>query len=124
MKQIIRKNKTNQVLNMPKTAYYTLRDLFDVNQHFNAEITIRVRLDVLRNDGKVVEIGWLTGGKGRPQKIFAQTPVTQTTLAKAKADNVSLVDNVDKLINVITVTSPTKTPSVIPTVVTSGICKS
>lgn len=105
MKQT-RKNKTNQVLNMPKTPYYTLIDLFGLNGHFNASITIRVRHSKLIEDGKVVEIGSLTGGKGRPQKVFSMTPVSQATLNKAKAENINLVDNADKLVNVINVSTP------------------
>lgn len=106
MKQTPRKNKTNQVLNMPKSPYYTLRDLFAINKHFNVDITIRVRHSKLIEEGKVAEIGAVPGGKGRPQKVFSLTPVTQTTLAKAKADNINLVDNANKLVNVVNVSSP------------------
>lgn len=106
MKQTPRKNKTNQVLNMPKTAFYTLRDLFAINKHFNVDITIRVRHAKLIEEGKVAEIGAVPGGKGRPQKVFSLTPVTQITLSKAKAENINLVDNADKLVNVISVSSP------------------
>jgi hypothetical protein len=104
-----RKNKTNQVLNMPKASFYTLKELFDLNTHFNAEITIRVRHTKMIEDGKVAEIGAVAGGKGRPQKVFAVTPVTQTLLNKAKAENINLVDNADKLVNAINVSTPTPT---------------
>lgn len=108
MNKSTRKNKTNQVLNIPKTPYYTLRDLFAMNKHFNAEITIRVRHTALIEEGKAIAIGTIPGGKGRPSKVYSLTPVTQTTLNKAKANNIMLVDNADKLINVpvINVTSP------------------
>ena len=117
MKQT-RKNQTKLVLNMPTTSYYTLEELFALNKHFNAEITIRVRHTNLIESGKVKEIGCLTGGKGRPSKVFAATPVTQLTLDKARQNEINLVENVNKLINVISVT-----PSPIVKV-TSGIMSS
>jgi hypothetical protein len=104
-----RKNKTNQVLNMPKASFYTLKELFDLNTHFNAEITIRVRHTKMIEDGKVAEIGAVAGGKGRPQKVFAVTPVTQNLLSKAKSENINLVDNADKLVNAINVSTPAPT---------------
>lgn len=116
-----RKNKTNQVLNMPKTTYYTLKELFDSNTHFNAEITVRVRHTKMIEDGKVAEIGAVAGGKGRPQKVFAVTPVTQIVLNKAKANNINLVDNADKLVNAINVTTPSAPVSpVAPSTVTAS----
>jgi hypothetical protein len=110
MKKNTRKNKTNQTLNMPKKAYYTLKELFAINKHFNAEITVRVRHTNVIEDGRVAEIGAVPGGKGRPQKVYALTPVTKTLLEKVRADGISLVDNAEKLINIINVapnTSPT-----------------
>lgn len=80
-----------------------------MNTHFNAEITIRVRHTKMIEDGKVAEIGAVAGGKGRPQKVFAVTPVTQILLNKAKAENINLVDNADKLVNAINVSTPTPT---------------
>lgn len=101
-----RKNKTNQVLNMPKTPYYKLQDLFDINTQFNAEITIRVRHTKEIESGRVAEIGSMPGGKGRPLKVYAYTPVSQATLNRAKAGGMNPVDNVEKLINAISVTTP------------------
>lgn len=101
-----RKNKTNQVLNMPKTPYYKLQELFALNPQFNAEITIRVRHTKEIEAGRVAEIGSMPGGKGRPLKVYAYTPVSQATLNRAKASGMNPVDNVEKLINAISVTSP------------------
>ena len=107
-----RKNKTNQVLNMPKASFYTLKELFDLNTHFNAEITIRVRHTKMIEDGKVAEIGAVAGGKGRPQKVFAVTPITQHLIDKATAAKINLVDNATKLVNAVTVTTPA--PATVP----------
>jgi len=106
-----RKNKTNQVLNMPKTPYYKLRELFDLNPQFKAEITIRVRHTKEVEDGRVAEIGSMPGGKGRPLKVYAYTPVSQATLTRAKASGMNPVDNVEKLINAVSVTTASVTPT-------------
>ena len=111
-----RKNKTKQVLNLPKTPYYTLEELFAINPQFNnINITMRVRHTKMVEDGKVAEIGNKTGAHGRPAKVYAQTPVTQLTLDKAEANKITLVDNAKNLVNFINVTPPyatNVTPSV------------
>ena len=68
--------------------------------------------------GEVVEIGCIPGEKGRPQKVFSMTPVTELTLAKARAEKINLVDNADKLVQVMSVTN-TPTQTVSPTVTTT-----
>jgi hypothetical protein len=104
MKQI--KNKTEKVILWPKTTYFTNRDVFVLNKEFK-EITIRVRITGENGEiakGTVAEIGFIPGGKGRPQKVYALTPITNTVLNKAKADGVELVDNAEKkFINVVSV---------------------
>ena len=112
MKQTTHKNKSSQLLNLPKTTYYTLQDVFDINPQFNdIFITVRVRHTKMIEAGKVVEIGSIPGGKGRPPKVYAVTPVTQITLAKARANNINLVDNADKLVNIINVNALPSTSS-------------
>jgi len=115
MKQNTRKNKTNQSVTWPTTTYFTITDLHKLNPKF-VNITLRVRLSNAIKDGNVAEIGAVPGGKGRPQKVFSMTPVTQSTLNKAKADNINLVDNADKLVNVINVATPAAS---VPPVVTA-----
>lgn len=111
MKQITRKNKTNQSVTWPTTTYFTIEDLHKLNPKF-VNITLRVRLANAIDSGEVAEIGAVPGGKGRPKKVFSLTPVTQITLNKAKADNINLVDDADKLVNVVSVS--TQTPAVSP----------
>lgn len=106
MKPNSRKNKTNQSVTWPTTTYFTIADLHKLNPKF-VNITLRVRLANAIEESKVVEIGSVPGGKGRPQKVFSLTPVTQNTLNKAKADSINLVDNSEKLVNVISVTPAT-----------------
>lgn len=101
-----RKNKTNRSLVLPKTVYFTLKDVFALNKRdFPIEITVRVRMMAQIEDGKIAEIGSIPGGKGRPQKVFAMTPVGPNTLAKAKADGITPVDNADKMFGVVSVTN-------------------
>ena len=109
MKQNTRKNKTNQLVVWPTAPYFTIAQLHNLNPKF-VNITLRVRLANAIEEGKVVEIGWVPGGKGRPQKIYSLTPVQQNTLNKVKADGNALADNAEKLVNVITVSTPTTTP--------------
>lgn len=113
MKQNSRKNKTNQKVTFPTTPYFTIKDLHNLNAKF-VEITLRVRLTNAIQDGTIAEIGSLTGGKGRPKKVFSLTPVTLTTINKARQDNVNMVDNADKLVNIINVSHSAAriTPSV------------
>lgn len=111
MKQ--RKNKTNQAVVWPTTTLFTIKELHRLNPKF-VNITLRVRLTNAIEDGKVAEIGSIPGDKGRPQKVFSLTPVTQATLNKARAERINLVDNADKLVQIITVTNPVLTPAVNP----------
>ena len=108
MKQNTQKNKTNQEVSWPNTPYFTIAELHNLNPKF-INITLRVRLANAIETGKIVELGAQTGGKGRPQKVFAVTPITQTTLNKAKSENINLVDNADKLVTVASVSKPVST---------------
>lgn len=99
-----RKNRTNQTVTWPTTAFFTIQELHNLNPKF-VNITLRVRLTNAIEAGQVAEIGSVPGGKGRPQKVFTRTPVTQNTLAKARQDGINLVDNADKLVNVVSVTA-------------------
>jgi len=122
MKQNTRKNKTNQSVVWPSTSYFTIKELHRLNPKF-VEITLRVRLTNSIEDGEIAEIGSVPGGKGRPQKVFSLTPVTQITLNKAKQDNISLVEGADKLVNVLNVTTSTLSP-VTPSVNTPPVAVS
>jgi hypothetical protein len=111
MKQNIRKNKTNQSVIWPTVSPFTIKDLQKLNPKF-VNITLRVRLTNAIEDEKIVEIGAVPGGKGRPQKVFSLTPVTKTVLDTATAAGINLVDNAEKkLVNVVSVTN---TPQVSP----------
>ena len=109
-----RKNRINQVVVWPSTMFFAIeRDLLVLNPKFK-KITLRVRLANAIKEGKVSEIGTIPNpkGKGRPLKMFAMTPVTQNMLNKAKAEDITLVDNAEKLIHVISV-NPSSTSSVV-----------
>lgn len=107
-----RKNKTNQVVVWPSTMFFAIeKDLLKLNPTFK-KITLRVRLANAIKEGKVSEIGSIPNpkGKGRPIKMFAMTPVTQNMLDKAKSEEITLVDNSEKLVSVISVNSPMTSP--------------
>ena len=105
MKQ--KKNKTNQVVTWPTASLFSIKELHRLNPKF-IEITLRVRLAKKIEAGEVVEIGCIPGEKGRPQKVFSMAPVIQLTLNKARAEKINLVDNADKLVQIVSVkTAPT-----------------
>jgi hypothetical protein len=111
MKQ--KKNKTNQVVTWPTVSLFSIKELHRLNPKF-VEITLRVRLGKAIESGKVVEIGSIPGEKGRPQKVFSMTPVTQLTLNKARAEQINLVDNADRLIHVMSVANQPPKPQINP----------
>lgn len=92
-KKTERKNKTNLVVTWPTTPFFTLDDVFAL-QPDAKEITLRVRLSKEIEKGKAAEIGCKTGGQGRPKKVFAFTPVPQSTLDLARSQNITLVDQI------------------------------
>lgn len=101
----MRKNNTKQSLIMPKSPFYTVENLFELNFPRMVKITIRVRLSQKLESNEIAEIGYLTGGQGRPKKVYASMPITQTTLDLAKSQNINLVENVTKLVNVMNIKS-------------------
>jgi hypothetical protein len=113
MKQ--KKNKTNQVVTWPTATLFTIKELHRLNPKF-VEITLRVRLSKAIEAGRIVEIGSIPGEKGRPKKMFSLTPVTKRTLELAREEHINLVDNAEKLVHVMTVSSSTlaSSPSVNP----------
>jgi hypothetical protein len=102
MKQ--KKNKTNQVVTWPTATLFTIQELHRLNPKF-VNITLRVRLTKAIEAGKVAEIGSIPGEKGRPQKVFAFTPVTQATFDKAFKEGITPVDNYKSLISMVSVTT-------------------
>jgi hypothetical protein len=81
----------------------------ETNKEF-IPITLRVRLKNAIDDGTVVEIGTIHGGKGRPKLAFAMSPVTEDVLATARQSEVVLHDKYNT-VKVLDVTSnPTETP--------------
>ena len=115
MKDNPRKNNTRHALVFPTSAYFTIRDVVKLNQAMltasKSDITIRVRLLKAIEDGKIAEIGSLPGGKGRPNKVFVMTPVTQLVINRVKADKINPVDNVDRLVHAVSVSNPSSQPT-------------
>lgn len=123
------KNKISQSVVWPTTTFFTIlpndqgfTDLQGLNKKF-INITLRVRLTNAIVNGKVAEIGSIPGGKGRPLKVFAFTPITRIILDKAKAEGINPVDNADKLLNVISVMNNTPTAMVNPVAISSAVTK-
>jgi hypothetical protein len=90
-KKTERKNKTNIVVNWPKTPLFTVDDVFSLNADCK-HITLRVRLTKEIEANRAAEIGCKTGGQGRPKKVFAFTPVPESTLNLARSQQITLVD--------------------------------
>ena len=103
-KKTNRKNKTNLTVTWPSAdKYFTIADLMETNKEF-IPITLRVRLKNAIDDGTVVEIGTIHGGKGRPKLAFAMNPVTEDVLATARQAEVVLHDKYNT-VKVLDVTS-------------------
>ena len=119
MSKNTRKNNTGKDVNWPTTPHFIIDDLFALNPKF-VKITLRVRLTkAIDEDGKVAEIGSIPGGKGRPKKVFAFTPVTKELLDKAESTGINLVDKAREkfqyVIGMDAATQPTSTPVVFKT---------
>ena len=92
-----RKNKTNLNLEFPKTPYFTIEELHQLNAEF-VNITLRVRFMKVIEAGEAIEIGNKTGGQGRPQKVFALTPVAKETFEEARK-SIVLISGWEKMVD-------------------------
>jgi hypothetical protein len=110
-------SKNSRIVNWPTTTYFTFDDLHQLNLSFDKKITLRVRLTNAIEEGKVVEIGSIPGGQGRPPKVYVLSPVTQIALDKAEANGITVPGEAKKLINIVTVNHPVSTFSNIPVTV-------
>jgi hypothetical protein len=90
MKKTNRKNKINQMVNWPKNIF-TIEELHALNDSF-IEITLRDHIKKAKADGKIVEVGQLHNGKGRPRLVLAYAPITQDHIAEAKSKGIILKD--------------------------------
>jgi len=75
----------------PTAPFFTIRDLHRLNPRF-VEITLRVRFTKEIERGKVAEIGSLNGGKGRPNKVFTLTPITDEKIRQAVGKKINIAD--------------------------------
>ncbi len=75
----------------PTAPLFTIRDLHRLNPGF-VEITLRVRCAKEIENGKVIEIGSLNGGMGRPKKVFTVTPITEEKIRQAVHQKVTLAE--------------------------------
>jgi len=87
----------NKKINWPSTQTFTLKEVFTLNPT-EKEITMRVRITKEKEAGKIAELGAITGNMGRPTKLYAFTPITPITIAKAEANRVNIVDGLKKAI--------------------------
>lgn len=103
------KTTKNDTLQLPSKPWYTIiDDLLKANKDFK-EITARVRHSKFVEDGKVVQIGVIPGGKGAPPKVYTQSPVTQEVIDQARKDGIVLMDNIENLIKVVSVSTNSTT---------------
>ena len=78
----------------PTSTMFTLKDVFGLNKNAK-EITIRTNLTKEKENGKIVELGALTGGKGRPEKVFTYSPVSMTIINLAKSKKINIAEGVE-----------------------------
>lgn len=82
IKKTNRKNKTNLTIKWVK-GFFTIKDLHAANSNF-IEITLRSRLNSAKKENQVAEIGCFHKNKGRPELVFATTPVSKDVLDSAR----------------------------------------
>jgi hypothetical protein len=86
--------KNKKQLTLPTTQTFTLKEVFRLNPS-EIEITARDKFNKIKLTGKVAELGCMSGGMGRPTKVFAFTPITKIMIAKAKSEKINLADGVE-----------------------------
>lgn len=91
--------KQTKEIKWPSSVYFTIDQLIQNNPEMitksKLDITLRKKLEECIRSKKVMEIGNLTGGKGRPKKVFAILPVTSIVKQKALSEKINLVDDFD-----------------------------
>lgn len=105
-----RKNKTNSQLKL-MTGHFTITQLMSENIDMK-EITLRVKLKKLVDDGTVTELGTLHMAKGRPKLVFATAPLSKQTIESARTEGVLFSESMNVKILDITdskIVDPVKT---------------
>lgn len=78
------KNKNN-IVNWPDAnSYFTISEIGKLNPHIKVNITLRTKINKAREEKKIVSIGDLQTGHGRPEKVFTYLPVSPEVLEQAK----------------------------------------
>lgn len=110
-----RKNKTGQKLQI-SNHIFTVEDLHQQNPDY-CNITLRVHLKEAIKNGKVIELGYINTGKGRPKSVMSPLPVTQELLKEAEERRVllkkDLIINVSSTDNTVEVIQQKEQPKVI-----------
>ena len=85
-----RKNNKNQVVKWPnKDTYFTIKRLCEMNTDI-VEISLRDKLNKARKEKIVEHIGSIHNDIGRPQLIFAMSPVSDSFLKSITDDSILL----------------------------------
>ena len=88
-----KKSKRKVDISFPNSPFFTIKDVFGLNKKSPlAEITQRCRLNDAVGNGDVVEIGFISGAMGRPEKIYTRSPVTETVMNMIEQAGHQLVD--------------------------------
>lgn len=80
-----RKNKTGLVVKWP-SSWFTIKTLHENNKQFGAQITLRSRVEEAKKTEQLKCLGYMQSAKGRPQLVYAMTPVSEKTIADAKTN--------------------------------------
>lgn len=91
--QTKRRNKTGQKLTIG-SHLFTVEELHAQNPDY-LNITLRVHLKEAIRSGKVMELGSINTGKGRPKIVMAPMPLTQELLDEAMQRGVILKNDIE-----------------------------
>jgi len=98
-------NKTKLVVNWPKNEHFTIKSLSEKFNPGAKEITLRVRLNKELEKKAITVIGSLKGSSGRPQNVFAFTPVAKEILEAAKNEGVNIEYSQNSTVTVASINS-------------------
>ena len=92
----MRKNNRNQTVKYPSN-FFTTSELLGENPDF-VEITLRVRLQQMVSSNELAEIGVSHNGRGRPNKVYAVSPIDPRVVGMAKEAGIMLHEQYDALL--------------------------
>lgn len=95
-----RKSRSKAILIWPTATFFSVKELYEVNKkNIPVIITLRSRLHIaIDEEGIAAEVGFRPGefALGRPEKLYAKTPITKIILDIVEQAGHQLVEDARK----------------------------